>query len=641
MNSHHSDRREFLKRVAAGSAAGAVPTFATLSLIAEAAGPGPQPTEVANDYKAIVCVYLYGGQDHTNVLVPYQDNASSGTTEYDRYAAARSNGGAAQTEGGANLSYSRATLGANAQARVITSTDTAGMPAGFTTNVYGRRFALHPAYSEIAFLYKQFNSKLAIIANVGPMIAPINRDTWYRFQTTNNYNDPSLPLNLYSHDDQQKAWMSGTANLLNPEEGVGGRIASKVVALNGNATLPVAVSVAGINTFMLTNDIAAAPYQVGSGYVGREALTTDTPAVAFCNTDSAYITANPSKAYCIDGGPIRVGSGFSYYADLQNVIKSRWAPAQASTNIYSKQWTETMDLSVRTEAAISAALLANPLNEDTVKSFSEYRPSSNQTAAPIDVVDSPTGYNPLAAQLRMVAALIRTSATLGAGGSQPIKRQVFFVGIGGFDTHGNEFWQSNPGLNKRIDQALDAFWQSLARVRVQGSAQTGQDKVTLFTMTDFGRTLDSNGQGSDHGWGGHHIVLGGAVKGGKIYGADHNISAAEIPNDAELPTQKSRFMTPDSSAGAVPRYGIPPLWYEAAQGNSGPGGKTAGLNHCLDRGEHLPTMASDAYMATIARWFGVAASDISSVFPTLLAAHPAGSKTPFDANFGVGFMNIS
>ena len=125
------------------------------------------------------------------------------------------------------------------------------MLAGFTTNVYGRKFALHPPYAEIAFLYKQANSKLAVIANVGPMIAPVNRDAWCQIQAT--YGDCLLlPANLYSHDDQQKAWMSGQANVLNPEEGAGGRIASALVGLNGAFRVPVAVLVSGINTFMLT-----------------------------------------------------------------------------------------------------------------------------------------------------------------------------------------------------------------------------------------------------------------------------------------------------------------------------------------------------------------------------------------------------
>ena len=636
-----SPRRDFLKRLAAGgavSAVGAVPTLAALSSVAEAAAPNNnQTTEVAADYKAIVCVYLYGGQDHGNMLVPYQDNASGGTTEYERYAASRRPAGAPQTESGNDLAYRRATLGANGEARVITSTDTAGMPAGFTTNVYGRRFALHPSYSEIAFLYKQANSRLAVVANVGPMIAPVNRDAWYRIQST--YGDsPLLPANLYSHDDQQKAWMSGQANRLNPDEGAGGKIASALAGLNGVAKVPIAVSVSGINTFMLTNDPAAQPYQVGSGYIGRVDASGGTPSVATCNTDGGYIAANPAKNYCLAGGPIALNNGYSWQTLLQSTMLARFSPSNGSANIYARQWTETMDLSVRTEAAVSEALIKNPLNEDTVKSFSEYRPSSNTAAAPINVVEGADGYNELAAQLRMAAALIRASAGLGGTSGTPVKRQIFFVGMGGFDTHGPEFWSELPGQNKKIDAAIDAFWQSMAKIKVQGSTSgTGQDQVTLFTMSDFGRSMSGNGGGSDHGWGGHHVVLGGAVKGGKIYGANHNVAATDIPNDAEFTSQKSRFMSVDATAGAVPRCGVPPLWYEQNEGNTSPGGKAAGLNHSLDRGELLVTLSSDAYLATIARWFGVTTAQLPSIFPTLNTAHPGFTSLAS----GVGFMNVS
>jgi uncharacterized protein (DUF1501 family) len=624
------------------SALATVPAFGALASNAKAAAPGTnQTTEIATDYKAIVCVYFYGGQDHANLLVPYQDNAAGGTTEYTRYALGRRPIGVAQTQNGADLAYLRTTLGSDSEARVIDSTDTLNMPAGFTTNVYGRRFALHPSYSQIAYLYKKANSKLAIVANTGPMVSPVNRHDWYRIRAQYPADKSKLPINLYSHEDQLNAWMSGSSNQYNPDQGIGGKIASQLVSLNAGARLPITVSVSGINTFLLTDNLEAQPYQVGPGNVGRPAFSTAAAgagATKFCNTAGSYISANPALPYCIAGGPIALNNGFwNFSPALKNAIKDRYAPSQGSANIYARQWTETMDLSVRTETAITEALLLNPVNEDTVKSFSEYRPSSNPNAAAIDVCSSnENGQNPLAEQLRIVTALIRASAALGASPTQPMERQVFFVGLGGFDTHGSEFWSVNPLKCKLIDQALDAFWQALAKITVQGSTQTGQDKVTLFTMSDFGRTLDSNGQGSDHGWGGHHIVLGGAVKGGKIYGANHNVTETEIPFDRLIPTQKSRLMTPDATAGAVPRYGIPPFELDPAQGNSGPGGKCEGLNHSLDRGELLPTMACDAYIATVARWFGVSPSQLDAVFPTLMAAHPS-----FDKNDAVGFMNVS
>jgi uncharacterized protein (DUF1501 family) len=637
------DRRDFLKTGAAFAATSGTATFATLSQVAEAAGSGTETTEIASDYKALVCVFLFGGQDHSNVIIPYQDSAASGTNEYSVYSDARSSTGQAQNESNnptGNLSYSRATLAATA----ISSTASA-VPAGFTTDVYGRQFALHPSFSALKALYDQ--GSVAVIANTGPLVAPIDRHEWF------NRIGGLRPSSLYSHDDQQKAWMSGTARVLNPQVGIAGRIAEALPTANGTPANPpqisMLVSTAGINTFMLTgnNDPALKPYQIGVGSLGR---INDTAAPAFCDTTTAYINANTAKAYCINGGPISISSGPVGNATMYSAFRNRVTSAYSPDNVYLKQWGGIMDQSIKTERAVNAALLANPLNEDTVRTFREYVPTGNAAATPLDIVNPPTadvasGFNGLAAQLRMVATLIRASLALGpTAPAQPIKRQVFFVSLGGFDTHGDEFWRSNPTLNKRIDRALDAFWQALGNIKVSGDpTKTARNQVTVFTMSDFGRTLDSNGKGSDHGWAGHHFVMGGAVKGGKIYGADHNVTAAQIPTDVSIAGQKSRYMIEDTTAGAMPRIGIPPLWY--LSGNTGPGGKARTaipnaanflpLNHSLDRGELLPSMASDAYVATAARWFGIPAATISTVFPTLLTAHPA-----FDTNNGVGFMNL-
>jgi len=170
----------------------------------------------------------------------------------------------------------------------------------------------------------------------------------------------------------------------------------------------------------------------------------------------------------------------------------------------------------------------------------------------------------------------------------------------------------------------------MGNVKIRDAAGTGflagsaQDRVTLFTMTEFGRTLDSNGDGSDHGWGSHQIVLGGAVKGGKIYGQDHNVTAAQAGT--------SVWRSTDITAGAIPRVGLPPSRYNSSL--TAPGAKCNGLNHSLDRGEMLPTTSSDAVVGTIAKWFGVPPADITGaagVFPTLATAHPNG--------YDMGFMN--
>ena len=175
-------RRDFLKTLGSAAVIGGVPALEGLNNVALAAG-GTDVSQVGGDYKAIVCVFFYGGQDHSNLLIPYQDGNAAGdgtattNTEYDRYAQARSNftatdAGDTPTElpGTGNLAYKRASLAATALP--ATTTNSATTPGGWTTNTYGRSFALHPSYAELKAIYD--SGKLAVIANVGPLIAPIN-----------------------------------------------------------------------------------------------------------------------------------------------------------------------------------------------------------------------------------------------------------------------------------------------------------------------------------------------------------------------------------------------------------------------------------------------------------------------------------
>lgn len=616
------ERRDFLKTVGISAVAGAVPTLDALSNVAHAAA-GIDPSQVGNDYKAIVCVFLYGGQDHANLLIPYQDGNAAGdgtaatTVEFNRYAADRSNGGspATQTTSTGNLAYTLPLLAATAlPATTVNSINGLTTPtaAGWTTNTHGRRFALHPSYAELKAIYD--TGKLAVIANVGPLVAPMTRAQWYGPSATR----PKAPLNLYSHDDQTKSWMSGTANVANPAVGIGGRIANHpaIVALNAGAQVATQISVDGSNTFMLT-DVNPSPgaiaYQLGTGSIGRLQTGTTTPVWATvgtvtCNTSSTFMTANPTSPYCVSGGPIGLSGGYNGNTTLKNAILARMNTTSEASSIYSDQWRQTMRQSIDTQAVIAASFLNSPPTEDIVAPF-------------VPVVGSGSTYNYLAAQLRMVAAMIRASSQLGAGGG-PIKRQIFFVGIGGFDTHGNEFWNNNPRINGYISKAINAFWTAMGNVAVIGGApgETARDRVTLFTMSEFGRTLDSNGEGSDHGWGTHQFVLGGAVKGGKIYGQDHNVTT--------VPAGTPVYMQIDTTAGAVPRIGLPPSPY------SGTTRIANQLNHSLSRGELLPTTSSDAVVATIAKWFGVPPASLTGptgVFPTLAAAHPNGSDMGFMA----------
>ena len=605
-------RRDFLKAAASVTVAGGLPTLEALNHVAHAAG-GIAPAQVGTDYKAIVCVFLYGGQDNANILIPYQDGDVTGTAaaatsvEFDRYAHDRSNfttanpAGDMPTQNNGNLAYTRALL--TATALPATTSNSVSTPGGWTTNTYGRQFALHPNYAELKAIYDA--GKLAVIANVGPLVAPLTRAQWYGPSASR----PKTPLNLYSHDDQQKSWLSGTADTANPSVGIGGRIAnhSAITTLNAGAQVPTQISVDGSNTFMLT-DINPAPgaiaYQVGTGGFGRLQTSTATPPVTTCNTSPGYISGNPTLPYCISGGPIGLSGGYNGTPALKNAFLLRMNSNTESSSIYSDQWRQTMRQSIDTQAIIATAFLNSPPTEEIVAPF-------------VPVVAN----NNLAAELRMVAAIIRASAQFGAGGT-PLKRQIFFVGFGGFDTHGTEFWPSNTSNNAKISKAINAFWTAMGNVSVIGGAsgETARDHVTLFTLSEFGRTLDSNSGGNDHGWGTHQIVLGGAVQGGKIYGQNHNVTS--------VPSTTPIYLQLDSTAGAVPRVGLPPSPY------SGTTRIANQLNHSLSRGELLPTTSSDAVVATIAKWFGVPVADLTTgpkpVFPTLAAAHPGG--------FDMGFM---
>lgn len=619
------ERRDFLKTAAGVAVAGALPTLDALNNVAHAAG-SIDTTEVAADYKAIVCVFFYGGQDHSNTLIPYFDGNAAGdaaatsTTEYDRYAQARSNFSTSKPAGDlpnmapgtGNLAYTRAALAATAL--LPTTTNSVSTPGGWTTNTHGRQFALHPNYVELKAIYD--SGKLAVIANVGPLAAPVTRAQWYGPSATK----PALPLSLYSHDDQQKAWMSGTPRAANPSVGTAGRIANHpaIVALNANAQISTQISISGSNTFMLT-DVNPSPsaiaYQMGTGSVGRLQTGSTTPAwptvgTVTCNTTTPFVTtaANLSSPYCVSGGPIGINSGYSWNTVLKSAFTSRMTNVSEGVSIYSDQWRQTMRQSIDTQAVVAAAFSNSPPTEDIVGPF----------ASIIGGGASGIPYNNLAAQLRMVAATIRASAQLGASGGA-IKRQIFFVSVGGFDTHGNEFWTNNPNNNTQNSRAINAFWTALGNVQVTGAAaETARDHVTLFTMSEFGRTLDSNGLGSDHGWGTHQIVLGGAVKGGVIYGQNHNVATA-----AAGTTAAPSYMEVDTTAGAVPRIGLPPSPY------SGPVRIANKLNHALSRGELLPTTSSDAVIGTIAKWFGIPATDINTLLPALATAHPAGADMGF------------
>ncbi|MFT3812842.1 MAG: DUF1501 domain-containing protein [Acidovorax sp.] len=444
-------RRAFLNRSA--RLAALVGSQAALPLALNLAAMGEAAAFSASDYKALVCVFLLGGNDHANTVVPY-DAAS-----YAQYAAARS-----------TVALSRDALAGTA----------------LTPTVGGQQFALHPAMGALAGLFNAGHA--AVQFNVGPLVVPLTRAQY----ASGNRGAYPLPPKLFSHNDQQSVWQSDGAE--GTTVGWGGHLGDLALSSNGSA-LFTCISVNGNAVFLAGQQ--ALQYQISpTGAVPVNAL----------------------------GGSV-YGSG-AVSGLLGELVQS------ASGHLLEAEYARVTQRSINAVGQVNGALAGANLG----------------TAFP---------KGSLGDQLKMVARLIAARNALG------VKRQVFFVSLGGFDLHDN-LLTNHPGLLGQVSDALTAFYNATAELGVAG-------QVTAFTASDFGRTLSSNGNGSDHGWGSHHFVVGGAVRGAAFYGTPPPISLGNTtaPEDQ---------------------------WH-------------------VGQGRLLPSTATDQYAATLARWFGVADAELAQVLP--------------------------
>lgn len=455
------NRRAFLRRAAA---LGGLGVAAPLAMSLAAAGDAAALT--ATDYKALVCIFLYGGNDYGDTLIP-ADNAN-----YDLYSAIRG-GGAGRTAGGI----------ARAQSSLAATTLAPLVPRTLTDNI---QYALAPELTGLTSLWNA--GKLAVQLNVGPLVVPL---TLAQYQAGNTSAHP-IPLKLFSHNDQQSTWQSD-----GPEGttiGWGGRIGDIALSNNGTSTF-TCINASGNAVFLAGQ--TATQYQVATG-----------------------------GAVAIGGLTAPKFGGAAAKTALQSILTA------SSAQVFENEYAKVVSRSISAGSTLNAALAGVKLNTN-------FNPSGIR--------------NSLAQQMGIVAQIIAARTALGA------KRQVFFVSLGGFDNH-DFLVRDHPGLLAKVDEAMSAFYAATVEM---GVANT----VTAFTASDFGRTLAYNGDGSDHGWGSHHFVLGGAVKGGQFYGIAPHVSVS----------------SPDQ----------------------------------VGQGRLLPSTATDQYAATLAAWFGAGASEIAGIVPNI------------------------
>ncbi|HEX3123526.1 MAG TPA: DUF1501 domain-containing protein [Rhodanobacteraceae bacterium] len=459
-------RRDFLRRTACSSLACATSgaLFGQLSLMNSllAACPSYPPVD---DYKALVCLFLVGGNDSFNLLIP------SDTARYTTYNTSRS--GPAP----AGMAIDKSTLIDVHPATLDQASDTYG---------------LHPSCPDLAALFE--NGNLAFVVNTGTALQPT---------TKTNYQTPGYPLppQLFSHADQQGQWQYGQP-AQNGTVGWAGLAADRLSVLNPGMTIPMSISLNGQNRVQAGQLVQ--PYSVTSS------------------------------------GPAGLG-GYSGAIGTAKMNALEELLAQTYPDPLSRRYRSTLQNSIDWYHTLNAAL-AN--------------------AADVSAHFPAKGVNSVADAMQEIAKIISVRATLGA------KRQIFFVSYGSFDTHDGQLDVNSgqPKLFATISQALGGLYAATGQLGVQNA-------VTSFTFSEFARTLNSNGDGTDHAWGGIQLAVGGSVLGKKLYSA---------------PMASGHKYFPDQTL-------------------DGP--------DCLARGQMIPSVSCDQYSATLAKWLGVDSCDIGTIFP--------------------------
>jgi uncharacterized protein (DUF1501 family) len=459
------NRREFMKKSCRALSMTALATqmrhFGMMNIVAQER-MAMDETSAVEPYKALVCVFLSGGNDANNIVIP---NYTQG---YADYAAARQPQGLAIP-----------------QANLLPIT-----PPSMGGQVYG----LHPSLTDLQTLWNQ--GKMAVVCNVGALVQPMTR-AQYQNGTV------PRPYQLFSHSDQVEQFRTAISSYKSLT-GWGGRTADRTLGLNVGAAIPMVTSIAGATVF-----------NVGA------------------NTSPLIVAPSPTPL-----NQVLTLDGFGTAAD-------ETARKTAMNNIRTQDLSYTMiqNASIFTQQAIN---VSQQLSQD-----------------PVLTVTFPN--TTLGNQLRQIAKLLKFRTQLA------MSRQIFYVQLGGFDTHTGQL-NNQAALWTQVSQAIKAFYDETV---AQGIAS----QVTTFTMSDFNRTFNpaSSGSnvGSDHAWAGHHFVVGGAVQGGDFYGR---------------PTSNGTY-------------------FPTLVNGTGDDAET--------RGRFIPSVAIEQYAGTLARWYGVTDADMPLVFPNI------------------------
>ncbi|GBF56824.1 hypothetical protein PbB2_00481 [Candidatus Phycosocius bacilliformis] len=499
-------RRQFLATSGAVGLAAPVVTAFGMQLAAF----NSAASQSATGYKALVCIFQLGGNDANNTVL------ATDTDSWNRYWAARNTGAdpialmppgtAAAAVGSTSPVTGRTVTAASPEAwgGVLPITPRTAQPIPAGTNATSRTFAFHPMLAPLIPVYTA--GRLAVIANVGTLVEPVTK-------TEYSARAKKVPANLFSHNDQQAVWQAGLTEGV--RTGWGGQFGDLMASGNGANSLYTAMSTAGNAVFLSGRSVVQ--YQVSTGA---------TPAVAVNAVGGASLFGSSQ-------GP----------AKMREIIRDTGFVANMGADhatIVGRSLDASVTLNAAAAGTIVTAIPAPPVYRN---------PITNNVET-----------NSLSVQLQTVARMIAAAPALG------LRRQVFFVAIGGHDSHDFQNTAQPNNLSK-LATAMATFDATLANI---GGVDM-RSAVTTFTASDFSRTFNTNGDGTDHAWGGHHLIMGGAVNGGDIYG--------QFPT---VGTDLGSFRNPDQTGNA-----------------------------------HIPTTSVDQYAATLGSWFGVSNTDLGVIFPNL------------------------